>query len=235
MHQSLDFRLRQTWVQNRALPPAVCDSGQQTPLCSSLNFLLKNGNHNNPYFTGFGADTPHQVLPHQNLQEHLQNAKGSITYTLGSRKEKKSKWKTLTFYQLLIRGISQQELVNRLTFSKADIWGMISSGVVHCQEAFFKGTLRVSVWQPHTCNPIPNRCRQRRGLQHLLGSGTQPSPESRHPNPPSVLRDADGRLTGRYCSPDDPKWREIEGGKHGLTLASKRIKKGFKRVKRNEG
>lgn len=98
MHQSLDFRLRQTWVQNRALPPAVCDSGQQTPLCSSLNFLLKNGNHNNPYFTGFGADTPHQVLPHQNLQEHLQNAKGSITYTLGSRKEKKSKWKTLTFY-----------------------------------------------------------------------------------------------------------------------------------------
>jgi len=50
-----------------------------------------------------------------------------------------------------------------------------------------------------------------------------------------VLRDADGRLTGRYCSPDDPKWREIEGGKHGLTLASKRIKKGFKRVKRNEG
>ena len=58
------------------------------------------------------------------------------------------------FLLALVRGISHQDLVNRLTFNKADIWGMISSGVVCSQEAFFfKRTLRVSVWQPHTCNP----------------------------------------------------------------------------------
>lgn len=73
------------------------------------------------------------------------------------------------------------------------------------------------------------------GMWHLWGPRVQPSLGSGHPNPPRVVGETGGRLMGGYCSFDDPKWREMEGGKPRLTLASKRIKKGFKRVKRKEG
>lgn len=72
-------------------------------------------------------------------------------------------------------------------------------------------------------------------MQHLWGSRVQPSLGSGHSDAPRVVGYADGRLMGGYCSPDDPKRKEIQVEKHRLTLASKRIKKGFKRVKRSEG
>ena len=73
------------------------------------------------------------------------------------------------------------------------------------------------------------------GMWHLWGPRVQPSPGSGHLNPPRVVGEGGGRLRGGYFSSDDPKWREMCGGKPRLTLASKRIKKGFKRVKRKEG
>ena len=73
-------------------------------------------------------------------------------------------------------------------------------------------------------------------MWHLWGPRVQPSPGSGHPNPPRVVGEGGRRLMGGYFSSDDPKWREMwGGGKPRLTLASKRIKKGFKRVKRKEG
>lgn len=45
------------------------------------------------------------------------------------------------------------------------------------------------------------------------------------PTPPRVVGEAGGRLTGGYCSSDDPKWREMERGKAQIDWQARGLKK----------
>ena len=62
-------------------------------------------------------------------------------------------------------------------------------------------------------------------MWRLWGPRVQPSLGSGHLNPPRVVGEAGGRLTGGYCSSDDPKWREMEQGKAQIDWQARGLKK----------
>ena len=90
---------------------------------------------------------------------------------------------------------------------------MINLGVTHSQEAFIKRTAKVSVWQSHTCNLTPAGAGGGWGPASLGLQGPT-SPGAGNPDPSRVVGEVGGSSMGGYCPPEDPKWREISGGKN---------------------
>lgn len=69
---------------------------------------------------------------------------------------------------------------------------MISLVMLIAKKFFVKKTSRVSAWQSHTSNLIPNRDRQRMGSQHLRAPGPNLHQSTGHLDSPSVRGDAGG-------------------------------------------